>query len=117
MSCEKFIKQLFWLTLVIRLCGINLGCFNLDTNIQSISFIRHIIVDIHISCEESSLKWVHKSHFSNKLSIEVISCTLLLNLSATSKQGHQLLLIVCYVPLHDVHAWAQQPLKGLHVQD
>lgn len=46
-----------------------------------------------------------------------ISRTLLLDLSATSKQALELLLVVCYVSLHDVHAGAQQPLEGFHIHD
>lgn len=34
-----------------------------------------------------------------------------------AKQSWCLLLIMLNVPLHDVHAWTQQPLKCIHVQD
>lgn len=46
-----------------------------------------------------------------------VSGALLLNLGATSKQAFELLLIICYVSLHDIHAGAQQPLEGFHIHD
>lgn len=49
--------------------------------------------------------------------IGVALCTLLLNLSATSKQGLQLLHVISDVSLHDVHAWAKQSLKGFNIHD
>lgn len=50
-------------------------------------------------------------------SIQDILQAVLLNCSATSKQGDELLLVVCDIPLHDVHAGTQQPLEGFNIHD
>lgn len=113
--------------LIITLCGKR--CFNhmgpYGNLMLSVLFIWHTNVVIHISCKKNCLSDYEEKHpykhflFSStdSWSIGAVSYTLLLNLSATSKEGHQLLLIVSNISLHDVHARAQQSLEGLNVHD
>ena len=59
----------------------------------------------------------YKNH---QVSAVYAECTLsrrvvVVNVGVTSEQRGQLLVVVDDVPLHDVHAGAQQTLKRLHV--
>lgn len=101
----------------------------MENLMRCIKYIRHtnVVVVFHISCKKSCLSGYGDKHphylFIPSLfktptalwSIGAVSCTLLLDLSATPKQAHQLLLIVSNVPLHDVHAGTQQSLKGFDI--